>query len=520
MYDAFMTPAPVAPPQPAPLGIPLLAAAMTLLGPVIGFVIFITQVAGAPADYGDSGTDEGLARAWNEGGWPMYAALTASMFLAFFSALFVFFAARRSAALAIGIPFFAVIPAAIGGAGTNWGLQGAMEAVAHVAPADRTTILCAALKEALWTTTFGASLSAGACIALALSLLIASRAQRDAHRQALTLGGLLFGGFTVLAILGAITSRAVGDAYGLIAYTSHNFMVDGMLELVLGFQRWQGFTAGAALVLVIAILAAAALFKAPAAGRASFLIAAMFSALLLFVSVRSKVSSAFQEAVSAPSNFTERFKFDAPETREGDGPEIDDPFDDDAMNRLGRDLLAFRDLHEAAGDKVDSATLSLRPGVKADGLARALRSVAMERYGTVTLLTDPTQRQVTPLLPPPFDLVSQSPHGLKLKLAFRDDSCREDCELAKLNAATLTVRDVSWPLEHSAKQQLDGEPLFLEIVPIEPAQLLSAIATASKHQRTLTLLFENSVFDDTGDLDATLGNVPPPPPPPPPKKKK
>lgn len=517
-----MTPAPVAPPQPAPVGIPLLAAAIALLGPVIGFVVFIMQVGGGPeSEYGDSSGAAGLASAWNEGGWPMYAAFAASMFLAFFSALFVFFAARRSAALAVGVPLFAVIPAAIGGAGTNWGLQGAMMAVEHVAPADRVTILCAALKEALWTTTFGASLSAGACITLALSLLIASRAQqKDTDRQALTLGGLLFGGFTVLAIFGAITSRAVGEAYGLIAYASHSFMVDGMLELVLGFQRWQGLTAGAGLALGIVIFVATAMLKAPAAGRGAFLIAAMFSALLLFVSVRSKVSSAFQEAVSAPSNFTERFKFDAPETRAGDGPQIDDPFDGDAMNRLGRDLLAFRDLHEAAGDKVDSATLSLRPGVKADGLERALRSVAMERYGSVTLLTDPTQRQVTPLLPPPFDLVSQSSHGLKLRLAFRDDSCREDCELATLNADTLTVGHESWPLERSATEQQDGAPLYLAIAEIEPAQLLAAAATASKHQRSLTLLFEKSVFDDPGDLNGSLENAPPPPPPPPPKKKK
>ncbi len=514
-----MTPAPVAPPQPAPVGIPLLAAAIALLGPVIGFVVFIMQVGGAPeSEYGDSSTTAGLASAWNEGGWPMYAAFAASMFLAFFSALFVFFAARRSAALAIGLPLFAVIPAAIGGAGTNWGLQGAMTAVAHVSPADRVTILCAALKEALWTTTFGASLSAGACVTLALALIIASRAQqKDTHRQALTLGGLLFGGFSALAIVGAITSRAVGDAYGLIAYASHSFMIDGMLELVLGFQRWQGFTAGVALALGIVILVATAMLKAPAAGRGAFLLAAMFSALLLFVSVRSKVSEAFVEAVSAPSNFGgERFKFDAPEARDGAGTDVDESFDAEAATRLTSNLRATRELHDAAGDKLEDVALTLRPGVKAEGLALALHAVAMERFRAVTLLTDPTNPAPS-VLPPPFSFVSIMSHGLKVKLAFRDDSCGEECELATLNADALVVGAENWPLEKSATTQQDGEPLYLAVAPIEPSQLLAAIATASKHQRSLTLLFESSVFDGDGDL---AGPIPPPPPPPPPKKKK
>ena len=81
----------------------------------------------------------------------------------------------------------------------------------------------------------------------------------------------------------------------------------------------------------------------------------------------------------------------------------------------------------------------------------------------------------------------------------------------------MVVGHESWPLEKAATTQEHGDALFLAAGPIEPAQLLAAIATASKHGRSLTLLFENSVFDDDSDL---AGTIPPPPPPPPSKKKK
>lgn len=300
--------------------------------------------------------------------------------------------------------------------------------------------------------------------------------------------------------------------YGLVSYAAPASALEGLAELVSGFQRWQSLTAGAALALVLAALVAAAVLKAPAPGRVAFAGAVIFSALLLFISVRSKFSTSFQEAVSARAPAPERFKFDAPVTRAGLGPAVDEPFDAEATAQLTSQLRANRDLHDAAGDPVDEASLTLLPGVKAEGLERALRAVAQERYRAVTLLTGPTQPAPS-TLPPPFDTVRSGSQGLKLGLAFKEDACPVECELATLKADTLGAGDETWPLERAATTQDDGAPLYLAAAPLEPAALLAAVATAAKHRRSLTLVFEGHAPAPPEDTWADpRGPAPRPPP--------
>lgn len=111
---------------------------------MLGFILFLTQLEKEPeTEWADPSRIGALSYAWAEGGWPMYAVLAAAMVLALVTALFVLFAARGSAVLA----------------------------VMHAHPDDRAPILMGSAKEALQSTTFGACLSAGACASLALALL-------------------------------------------------------------------------------------------------------------------------------------------------------------------------------------------------------------------------------------------------------------------------------------------------------------------------------------------------------------
>ncbi|MBL8915942.1 MAG: hypothetical protein JNM17_34910 [Archangium sp.] len=501
----------------APWGLPLMAAAVLLAAAPLGstfFVFFARALREREDGYGFSdGSESAVTLAFQMGGWPMYAVLGAGLVLSVVAAVFVIVSARQNALFALPLPLFIAMPAALGTVGTNWSMDASLLAVAHASPADRATILCGSLSEALWSSTLGACVAAGLALTACAALVLAGFAQsrQPLHARGLFVAAAAAFGLTVLAWFGATASQTASSTWQALANSVPSVQLLG--EVVSQLTAAQRNVSVVTLVLVVACLALAAALGAKAGARAAFAVSLLLGVLLLSVSVRAKPPRDFVEAVSSTGGArSSLYVFEAPRTDQVSGIPLE------AMPRedLATMVKQTRDLHEAAGDysfASDRMTLELRPDVSAPALRSALQQLANERVSRVTLLTGMPEAPATaPALPPPFDALLRSSRGVEVKLLFRERDC--PCDELQVEENGVRLADEKWAFEPLKDKYVDdyAQPVTLPLdEKLTVDVVLKTANAAMAHDRKLGLVLDGPAPKREDSFD-DLYDAPDPPP--------
>lgn len=222
-----------APAERRPTGAAVTAALTPFMGGPVAFAIFAFALADR---HEEGGLFEGLARAWQEGGWPMYLVVLVGGLVAAGCAACMFFGVQRgSLAILASAPLSALITA-VGAFGFWNGMRNAIEAVAHVNPADKATIMAAATSEALTSSAFGISGTAGLLASLSLGCLFGVVAQTGVARKVLVFSGAAF--FT-LALISLSAVLRLGAVMGLFRALAYVAPVDRLTILIAGSEELQ-----------------------------------------------------------------------------------------------------------------------------------------------------------------------------------------------------------------------------------------------------------------------------------------
>lgn len=483
-----MTPSPTQPVPPKPRwDLVLLSGGLALLGWPLG--LFALALRAIPLDPEDR-VSSPLARAWAEGGSWMYIVAGLALLVTPVCAVLAMVAARRTALAAAVLPLLGALPAAVGTAGRDAAMQGALAAVEHVSPADRHLILLAATSEAQWVVTFGALMSAGLLVALCCSALAAWRAQArsvdSSQPRALLAGALLLPVLAALALIGGLGARSLGDALQVLANVAQLDAPAVAQELLPGLQAFERAFAGAAVAAMVGLLVLAWRMGPGLRPRLAWAASFVCGLGLLGLSAQPQLPGHLLAAMRGEGRPPERLRFDAPPAAEAQGFDIEARWDDQARAQL----QAGVELQRLAANATPFA-LSLTPQASQLALGSALEFLAQHGVRSVLLLTG---REPRPPLPSPFDLLEAPSSGVSLSLDYRAERCADPCTLARLTAEALEVDQERWPLEERADRAvpLDGEPVFLAFEPRPPRELLRAALTAMKRGRPLELLLEGA----------------------------
>jgi hypothetical protein len=241
-----------------PTGAAVTAALTAFMGFPVAFAIFVAAVT---SRHDEGGLFEKLARAWQEGGWAMYAVLLVSGLAAVGCAAFAFFGVQRGSIAILACAPVSALITAVGAIGFFSGMRNALEAVAHVHPADKATILAAGTSEALTASAFGMAGTAGLVGSLALGCLFGVVAQTGVARRLLAFSG---GAFLALALVSLTAVLRLGVVMGIFRALAFVSPADRLTILVGGSDELAAYRVpmlGALALLALVVIAGAVALK-------------------------------------------------------------------------------------------------------------------------------------------------------------------------------------------------------------------------------------------------------------------
>lgn len=464
------------PVQPS-LPLSLLAGALVLLALPLGLTAFALSA-------------QNVGRAWNEGGYGMWLVLVATVLASMTSSVLLAVASRRRFELAAFLPFVLVLPASCGNFLNHDSLQASVSAVEDAAPADRAVILFGSVSEASQLSNFGALMTFGVALGVALGLAVAASARpRGAlavARPMFTVGALVAASLALVTWLGADAVRLWSAAYRSVAHERFTDQLPSLVE--------QAQAASTVFKLATALcfgFAGVGAFVVRSSGRRrattlGFLGA--FSVAAVALASGPSVSSKTVRAISAAQATVPLLDFDGPrEHARGDftlGREVPS----EAFPNQVQSFLRFR------GEDTTPLALELSQDVSSTSLVTALTVLAQEGVGAVNLLLDHDDG-TKPTLPPPFDAFDHT--LVVVGLSLEQSSLVEPCAVtrcASLSSEALIVEGEPWPLVHGRKVSVSPEApaLPMLLTAADPLVLVRAAMTAAEHQRRLTLVLPGS----------------------------
>lgn len=182
---------------------------------------------------GEEGGASGLAQLVMEGGGASYAVLFGGALASLISAVLAGLSVRRPglpASLAL-MPFLLPVLAAL--AGVMVGMRGVLDAVTHVAPADKATILAAATGELTSLCVQSLAFAAAGALAVAVAALVGLGAPGRGGRVLTVLGAGTLG-----LSLGSTTAQDMSMRSGFMAL-AHVSPVDRLTLLMGVIEDWQ-----------------------------------------------------------------------------------------------------------------------------------------------------------------------------------------------------------------------------------------------------------------------------------------
>jgi hypothetical protein len=255
---------------------------MPVMGAGLAFVALFFFLPLAVA--GNPSPDGGIIALIQMGGAPQYLAIAMGSFVALGQALWVLFAVRAKPALAAALPLGPLVVFGFGTVGFLNGMRGALKAVEFVNPADKTTIVFAAMSEASCCIVLGGALAAvlwlGQGAALAVSALGRTAPASRVLMRVTAAASLGLGAWAVLDVLRA---GAVAKAFR-VATRSDPYDFDTLFPLMArsaaGWAKAGLAVAGVAALVTLALVGlGTARAKASVAVGASGAIAALTALL-------------------------------------------------------------------------------------------------------------------------------------------------------------------------------------------------------------------------------------------------
>lgn len=475
---------PVKPPPPSTLW-SLLGGALALGAVPLGAVSFLLL---APS----------VADAWNEGGPGMFVVAALGLVMSFFAAVAVFLAGRVSPVAAGVIPFLAVLPTAAGMGLSRHDLGGAFEAIAHANPADRATILTASVSEALWATTFGGLLGGSVALAAGLGLLSAAFArQRDVTATARRVLGLGAGVLVLLGVatlVGAVTARAWGDAYRLLANGGVTVPLPMMVEALVAPLKWQRLAAISGGVAALGVVGGAVVLRVAPRAAAAFAGVGLLAVGLMVGAVRPPITREVKDAIGQSHRAPPLMELEAPMMPRQAFLPVGLTWAEGGVASRLEQWNQLRELHRYASDEeAMTAVLGLEPSAAAEDLEALIHGLITAKATRLELLTSFAPAPgATDGLPEPFDSLAFATRGVSLSLGTVQADCEDPCPFATLEGDALKVGEERWPLVPGSVVPNDEHPapVPLRLAVFAPQKLVLAALAAQTHHRRLQLLIE------------------------------
>ncbi|MDP1917586.1 MAG: hypothetical protein Q8L14_15195 [Myxococcales bacterium] len=441
-----------------------------------------------------SGSEEdGLSRAWLEGGWPMYLITGLGLFAALVNAVGLFFATRGSPfATGAGL-FLSTLVSAAGVFGYRSGMTGSFKAIAHAAPMDQPIIMNGATGESMMCLTLAAVFAGGLFLSVGVGALIGSAGSKP-HRAALALFGL---GALALGLWQSFLSVGFGHEAGAFTAVAHASPGDVEVILFSNLELAQKARSAAMSSLlgaaVVCLIAGATLRRSPrallaviagvlvsAVGLGGSLVAGRPSAEELALLATPDLASPLRPVAGGAIDRRERFLAVGASTLRSEGSE---PIE------IGDSAEVFAQVHDVRfvvnlklerdvtlGRVLDVLTLAQNAGVRSARL-----------IGSVTLSPPPGVA-----VPPPFDAHLSRLGGVRVLLASDETCASITCEFGTWSEKGVTIGQQTLPRETSSSAYDSGEVDFsraihLRVGGLTLEQLFDATHTVAAESRILAL---------------------------------
>lgn len=483
-------------PEKRPTGAAVTAALTPFMGGPVAFALFTFALRSGGHEEGLFGQ---LAEAWAEGGFFMYVVLLVGGGVAMTSAALMFFGVQRgSPAVLAAAPLGALITA-VGAVGFFNGISSAAQAVAHVNPADRATIMAAGTGEALTTSAFGLAGTAGLLASLSLGCLFGVAAQNGLARKLLVFTGAAF---LSLSLVSATALLRLSNLMGLFKALAHVNPLDRPTILVMGSEELGQYRlpmlSFLALVLAVLVAGAMALKESP---RTAVLLVLLGAGGLVGLGAQAGASSL------AAAKTASLFPADAaPMLIELDGYSSSSPQwclaglsvraceEDQAMDeeRLVDELSAHvRNKREYSGEE----TVSIPLGITAKSTPESLWmfvGAAVTATADGVLLTGQKNRgplKVVSELAAIAPLMQSNERSVPVGFAIAATPCEKGCELGKVDGDALIVDGKRWQAEKliGERSELRDDVRVKVDMTMGPERLVTLALAAASNGRRLVI---------------------------------
>lgn len=386
---------------------------------------------------GEEGGASGLAQLVMEGGAASYAVLFAGALASLIAAVLAGLSVRRPglpASVAL-MPFLLPVLAALGG--VMVGMRGVLDAVTHVAPADKATILAAATGELTSLCVQSLAFAAAGALAVAVAALVSLGPPGRGGRLVTVLGAGTLG-----LSLGSTAAQDMSMRGGFMAL-AHVSPVDRLTLLAGVIEDWQRLNrvSNALFLLSLAVTVVGAAVLVARGQRAAGLGVA---AALLVAAVGFRGFNAMSERQLAGVSATPPRP--ALMTVGGLSPLSDSTvaLEDDEPARIDNLVLLRARLNEP-----DQAWVGLELGLTLEPqtVLRALQAAHFVKADVELIGQGPKKNfDAPPLFAAAVAAMSEVQRSAPVRVLYASEPC-EKCEVATLTAAGLKVGEGEWKQE-------------------------------------------------------------------------
>lgn len=452
--------------------------------PLIGGLLAGASVMfGLPLVLATTAVEDGFVEILQMGGAAQYLILLVAGIVAAGSIGGIVLAARVKPALAAVLPVGPLLVFGLGTIGFLNGMQGALAAVAHVAPADKALITFAAMSEATCCILLGGSLGAAQWLGLGFGLFLAAFGPKQpASRAPLRVTAVACLGLGVWAVIDVMRAGFLGLAFRAASRIDVKHVDRYIVDLGGGVVSWT--KAGlmvAAGALVLTLLAAAwGALRAKAPGAVGFSVA---GAALCALCIAGVLGAQRRQADDLVERFAAREVGAPPLEFNGEPTKA---FADVTVDRAGsrfRDGMDLKELAERSrglhGEAGPMLGVVLTKETDTGALVTLMADARHAGFSGVELLGR-APKAPAPELPPVLKMIyDNAPRDVATSLLLANED--KNLRLARITKSGVELDGATLPFAEAG--QVDPEPdrdVLVQLGP-EPVELVVRALVTLRH---------------------------------------